>query len=466
VDGQPLAMLTEPPYTFQWDSTSVNPGRHQLQVIVRDGGNNKGEVDVNVLVALPFAVTASSDREQVAVGDKMMIRAQVSSPARIDHVEFLQGDGSLLTSDTLAPYECIIDTKGQAPGIKTFKVRAVDYLGRSAETDVFHIELRPTLASSSPAIWRWGLIGLNILAILVALLIALFGSLALSARLRRRLQSNFALEILNEGNIRNRYGLRTEAALEGLSLEFRLQGANLPVQTLLVSPSNSDRAPEPEAAPEAMPAASTPAPQAGPSLGAVKKTGAYKSYEKVTGVGAVLGGFLNTLAGILPSGAATPLRNAATSLRQGESLGYEIDRADVNVKAVQHASSDAATSLGGGSPNAPVAATPPAARPSPAQARNLGPSETWAFTPYVEPGEKLGLQLCAKPLKSTRTQTYAIRVLSRLMDVPDLTPVSEASNITVTGLSPLQRLQPFFLALVMLAVATGLTALLIRIWGG
>jgi hypothetical protein len=221
------------------------------------------------------------------------------------------------------------------------------------------------------------------------------------------------------------------------------------------------------AAPEPEPAPGLPAPQTGPSVSAVKQTGAFKSYQKVSGIGATLGGFLNTLAGVLPQGAATPLRNAATSLRQGESLGYEVDRADSQVKALQHASSDAAASLGGSPAETRVAAAnAPAPRPSQPPAQYLGASETWALTPYVEPGEKLSLQLCAKPLKSTRTQTYGVRILSRLVDVPDLAPVSEAGNITVAGLSGLQRLQPFLLALTMLAVAVGLTALLVRIWGG
>ncbi len=175
--------------------------------------------------------------------------------------------------------------------------------------------------------------------------------------------------------------------------------------------------------------------------------------------------FLNAIASLLPTGAANPLRGWALSLRQGERVGREINRADAKVKMVQHATSDATTSLGGGSATAgPTATAALPAAPGAREAVALG--EAWALTPDVEPGEMLSVQLCAKPLKSVRTQAYGIRILSRPAEMLDLAPVTEAGNITVTGLSTFQRLEPFLLAGALLALALGLTALLVRIWGG
>jgi hypothetical protein len=352
----------------------------------------------------------------------------------------------------------------------------VDYLGRSAETGIFQIELRPTVASTMPAIGRWALIGLNTLAILVAVLIAIFGSLALGNRLRRQLLSRFTVEISNEGNLRNRYNLRAEAEPGALSLEFQLQGAALPTQSVAIAP-----APElgPEAEPIAAIAEPTPPPASGqatgsgPSIGAVKNTGAFKTFQRGSGILSAVAGFLNAVAGLLPAGAAASLRSTATNLQQGQSVSYEIDRADAKVKMVQHASTNTAQAVAGepsGPTPAPTATGAPPrtiARGAPAAARGRRPSltETWAVTPYVEAGEKLSLQLCAKPLKSTRTQTYGIRILSRLAEGPEPAPVNEVGDIKVAGLTRLQRLQPFSLALVMLAIAAGLTALLIRLWG-
>ena len=195
-------------------------------------------------------------------------------------------------------------------------------------------------------------------------------------------------------------------------------------------------------------------------------TGAYKSYQKATGVTAAVAGFLNAIAGLLPGRAGTQVRGWATSLREGERVGREINRADAKVKTFQHATSDAAASLGGG----PAAAGSPAAAAGPPTALAARPAvaigEAWALTPYVEPGEMVSVQLCAKPLKSARTQTYGIRILSRPTEITDLAPMTEAGNITVTGLSAFQRMQPFLLAAVMLALALGLTTLLVRMWGG
>ncbi len=461
LDGQTFATITAPPYTFQWDSTSVDPGNHRLQVIVRDSDGNSGQTEVTVLVALPFAVTASSEREQVAVGDTLIIRAQVDSPARIDHVEFLQGDGTLIFSDSSAPFECVIDTTGQAPGTRAFKVRAVDYLGRSAETNVFDIEIRPTIASTMPGIGRWVLTGLIALAILAVLLVALFGSLILSERLRRRLQSLFTLEIWNEGNVRSRYHLRADAATNALHLEFQVQGAALPVQALRASLPEAESAPQLEAAP----AAAGPASKDGISISAVKETGAYRSYQKATGITAAMADFLNAMASLLPASAAGPVRGWALGLRQGERLGRGINRADATVKMVQHATSDATASLGGGSATAGSPATP-ALPAAPGIREAIAFGEDWALTPYVEPGEMLSVQLCARPLKSVRTQAHGIRILSRPAEMPDLAPVTEAGNITVTGLSTLQRLEPFLLAAGMLALALVLAAVLVQMWGG
>jgi hypothetical protein len=470
LDGRSLAILNQPPFTFQWDSTSVSPGEHVLQVVVRDSGGNSGQLQVRAQVALPFAVTASTDRGQVNIGDKVTLRAQVSSPARIDHVEFWKGDQTLLASIVNPPYAYTFDSQGQGAGIESFKVRAVDYLGRTAETDPFHIDFRPTVTSSAPLIGHWVLVSILLLAIIIALAVALFGSLALGARLKRSLHSVFKLEIANEGNVRNRYALRAEEAQGALSFDFQINGARLPVQTMLVlttaaAPAAISPAPAAQAA-AVVPTRST----SGPAISDVKKTGAYQSYAKTSGVSAAIGSFLTTIAALLPGSAGTSLRGTAETLQQGESLGYSIDQADTQVKSVQHSAAATASAVGleSNQPSAetPAAASAPASPPAGPIQKSPAASETWALTPYVEAGEKLAVQLLTRPLKSARTASYGVRIVSRLLEVADIAPVTESGNVTVRGLSWFQRLQPLLLAGALLVMAAGLTALLVHVWGG
>lgn len=334
-----------------------------------------------------------------------------------------------------------------------------------AETDLFGIGLRPALDPIALTILRFVFMGLISLSIVVSLLVALVGSLALNDQLKRRLKGVFPVEIWNDGNLRNRYNLRAETAPDALSLEFQLQGSPLPVQSLAGSAPQPDVLPKPVTAP----APAKPARPEGVSIGAVKETGAYQSYQKATGLAATVADFLNTIASLLPRGAAAPLRNIALNLREGERFGREVNRVDRRVKVVQHATSDVGTSLGGGAaqPGAPAPLAPaPPAPAAPATVERPSSAELWALTPYVEAGEKLSLQLCARPLNSMGTQTYQIRIVSHLVDVPDLAPVTEAGNITVTGLSRFQRLQPYLLALIMLTVAAVLAGLLALFWGG
>jgi VWFA-related protein len=90
------------PYSFDWDSTTVEPGVYTLSVKAEDSAGNEGEVQTHLSVAPPVAVRLLTPPQEVALGDRITVEAQVDALAEVAGVEFLL-DGKPLGSDDTPP---------------------------------------------------------------------------------------------------------------------------------------------------------------------------------------------------------------------------------------------------------------------------------------------------------------------------------------------------------------------------
>ena len=136
LDGQSLGdPLTEPPYSLDWDSTTVDPGRYSLVVRALDGAGNQGEAQASLEVIVPVVVTLSPFPNVIALGDEITIGATVDAPGRGVSVTFLL-DGQPVGQMLGPHYSFDWSSADVEPGRHTLAVRAVDEEGYQAEDEV------------------------------------------------------------------------------------------------------------------------------------------------------------------------------------------------------------------------------------------------------------------------------------------------------------------------------------------
>jgi thermitase len=136
VDGQSVRVLSSGPYSFQWNTASVNDGAHQLVATARDGSGNVSSATVSVSVTnyVPPADTVSPSITITSPkdGDRLATNAQVNVAAsdnvRVAKVE-LYMDGKMIGSSATAPFSIRMNTKKIAAGTHTLQCRAYDSAG-------------------------------------------------------------------------------------------------------------------------------------------------------------------------------------------------------------------------------------------------------------------------------------------------------------------------------------------------
>ena len=157
IDGGPLSSVLAPPYEYLWDSTSMTPGEHKLDVKATDLANNVGSLVISLNIRQPIIVTAGFSPGQVISGD-IKIPATVDALASISKVEFFL-DEKLLGESTTPPYEIEWNTSKVSPGFHDIKIKATDANGVSAETTV---QVNLEIQRSSNLLW------MALIAVLVA----------------------------------------------------------------------------------------------------------------------------------------------------------------------------------------------------------------------------------------------------------------------------------------------------------
>lgn len=353
LDGRPLASLTGPPYTYQWDSSEFEPGAHALTVKAVDSAGNTGQAEITLNIARPASVTIPITQTQVELGDEIAIAPQVEVDPQTGQVnlEFLF-DGQVQQSISAPPYRFLLDSSEHLVGEHTFTVRVTDSWGQTAQDSVdiqflppslepvWSKRVRAWLGVDRPTFERWLTLGNQILVvavalitILIAVIIALVILRGIARSQKESTRQKRLLQIVNLGNVRSHYQLRAEEALDDLKFQFAIRGEPLPQTAAAQSrpapagaggyaappPASPQHPPSGRPAPAGAPAARAQAavPQTGAgfgqTVGRAQATGA-----KAQGCATFINDILVTLSALLPGSAGKAVSGLSRQMSAGE----------------------------------------------------------------------------------------------------------------------------------------------------
>lgn len=155
VDGTAVATDATAPYSIRWNSTSIADGSHSLTARATDGlGNIRTSSALSVIVdnsGPSVTLIAPADAATVS-GSAVAISATATDPGGISQVEFLV-DGTVVATDTTAPYSVSWNSATVAEGTHGLTARATDSLGNITTSASRAVTVRnaPTSALTAPA---------------------------------------------------------------------------------------------------------------------------------------------------------------------------------------------------------------------------------------------------------------------------------------------------------------------------
>jgi len=141
LDGTALANVLTPPFEYNWDSSTVDPGAHHLSVIATDRVGNKGQIDFSVIVEEPITVQITEPLEGATVSGSTAVLAEITSHLAVDRVELFV-DNVLEQTISSEPYRFDWDVTSTTAGTHKIKVITTDLDGFSAEDEVL-VEVVP-----------------------------------------------------------------------------------------------------------------------------------------------------------------------------------------------------------------------------------------------------------------------------------------------------------------------------------
>jgi|GEM_PF-1455615 len=289
--------------------------------------------------------------------------------------------------------------------------------------------------------WPWLVAGLGWIVAAVAGVVLLVRIVRLQpVRLRKRC----TLQIDNGGNVRDRYELRAEEPSGELRFEFRRGRDLLPVRQVNRMIPVAVATPVAAAAGSAVPtAAAAPTAAQQPAAPSAAAATAAKSAEQARGAAGGIAGILDTLGQLIPGSVGESLKRTAYNLniKQGQAgrLTVQPKRQLDRVKNLRGQARSVAPM--GAVRTAPHAAAATAAEVPPGAAEGARPDvrtvvETWAQTPWVEPGAAVDLALYVAPLqRPTQERTYAVNLFSRSAEQPDTAPNTSVNQVLVRRFS-------------------------------
>jgi len=141
MDGTRLATDTTAPYQFYWDTSAHADGSYELWAIAHDSAGNQGQSDFivvsvsNAIVGDTVAPTVSVTSPQggATISGATTVSVSASDDSGVDRVQ-LYIDGSLLGTDTTAPYQFYWDTNAYADGNYELQAIAYDSAGNQGQS--------------------------------------------------------------------------------------------------------------------------------------------------------------------------------------------------------------------------------------------------------------------------------------------------------------------------------------------
>jgi hypothetical protein len=267
----------------------------------------------------------------------------------------------------------------------------------------------------------------------------------------------FRLEIANLGNIRSRYELLADDLADALIFQFFLDGASLHqrqvTETVPTALSSQRQTTEPAAVPTA------PAPS-------VQPTSMARPVGQTFGFIGGLVDLLSSLVMILPRSVSGPLQNWLSQYRRVQSRVRQTQRVTQRVGRLASAggvrsSSNVAVMSGGtgGALPAVTESNPTSAAPVQVVDGN-GPAAVYevGWTPPIEPGETLLVDLQIDPVKPYKHQHYPFRVTARSLESEAAPLIVEEGSISIQGLSWIRR---FWLPVLVVILGVGVVSALV-----
>jgi hypothetical protein len=140
VDGSVVGTDSASPYGVTWDAAAASPGSHTITATAVDAAGNSATATVTVTVSAadvtPPTVVITAPADGATVSSMVTISAIASdSESGVGGVQF-RVDGTLVFSDTLAPYLAVWDATGATAGAHTITARAYDLAGNAATATV------------------------------------------------------------------------------------------------------------------------------------------------------------------------------------------------------------------------------------------------------------------------------------------------------------------------------------------
>ncbi len=188
MDGALLTKISNPPFDFTWDSTTVLPGEHQFTLVAQDTAGNSGSLDLNLVLIDPVQVNITAPQGGSIVSGSISIEAQVDSLVKIARVEFWVDD-KLIETLVDPPYSVNWNALDADLGGHDATVIAVDLNGFQGDDSIRFLTEAAT-NSDFP-------VGVVVAIILAGVIVAV----SVGLRARRRRQQSPAATVVQSGMV-------------------------------------------------------------------------------------------------------------------------------------------------------------------------------------------------------------------------------------------------------------------------
>jgi VWFA-related protein len=138
LDGSSLASITSAPFEFDWDTTRVKNGAHELQVSSADAAGNSGILKIPVNIQnnnTPVKISFADLQDSQTVRGNISIKPQFESAGPMSRLE-VKLDGQPLVALSTSPFEMVWDSSKVTAGLHVLDFHAVDSLDNYGDLEL------------------------------------------------------------------------------------------------------------------------------------------------------------------------------------------------------------------------------------------------------------------------------------------------------------------------------------------
>jgi poly(hydroxyalkanoate) depolymerase family esterase len=162
INGTPKATLTQPPYTYVWNTATEANGSYTLTAEASDAAGNRSKMDIAVTVTggvddnTPPTVNVTAPANGDTISGTFTISVDASDDFGVAKVE-VRIDGAAIGEATAQPYSVAFDTSIVAAGSHAISAVAFDAAGNTATDDDTTVTIsasdtnKPTVKITSPS---------------------------------------------------------------------------------------------------------------------------------------------------------------------------------------------------------------------------------------------------------------------------------------------------------------------------